>query len=148
MVVGAHGGACFTQGLGGVENIIVNVLHSQPKMGLQPPHTKRSWPYVGTSCCLRVPKNLLSSGSVEGGGGEVRGVGQHVHMLFVRAPLREHGPWHVLTGGGWKTMVAGGADHRENLPLVKEDLVPPVHLGLHQDRSPLNAQAILGGEGH
>ena len=68
-------------------------------------------------------------------------------MLFVGGPLREQGPLHVLTGGGWKTMVAGGADHDENLPLVKEDLVPPLHLGLPQGRSRLNAQAVLGGEG-
>ena len=71
---------------------------------------------------------LVSSGSVWGV--EVGGVGQHVDMLFVGGPLREHGPLHVLTSRGWKTMVASGADHDENLPLVKEDLVPPLHLGL------------------
>ena len=81
------------------------------------------------------------------GGVEVGGVGQRFDMLFVGGPLREHGPLHVLTGGGRKTMVAGGADHDENLPLVKEDLVPPLHLGLPQGRSRLNGQVVLGGEG-
>ena len=56
-------------------------------------------------------------------------------MLFVSGPLLEQGPLHVLTGAGWNTMVAGGADHAENLPLVKEDLVPPLHLGLAQGGS-------------
>ena len=45
-------------------------------------------------------------------------------------------------------MVAGGADHDENLPLVKEDLVLPLHLGLPQGRSRLNAQGVMGGKGH
>ena len=39
------------------------------------------------------------------------------------------------------------AHHDEDLPLVEEDLVPPLHLGLPQGRSRLNAQAVLGGEG-
>ena len=45
------------------------------------------------------------------GGFEVGCVGHHIDMLFVGDPLREQGPLHVSTGGGWKTMVAGGADH-------------------------------------
>ena len=45
--------------------------------------------------------------------------------------------------------MAGGAHHDEDLPLVEEDLVPPLHLGLPQGRSRLNAQAVvLVGEGH
>ena len=45
-------------------------------------------------------------------------------------------------------MVAGGAHQDEDLPLVEEDLVPPLHVGLPQGRSRLNAQALLRGEGH
>ena len=66
-------------------------------------------------------------------------------MLFVGGPLREQGPLYVLTGGGRETLVEGGADHDEKLPLVKEDLVRHLHLGLPQGRS---RQAGLGGEGH
>ena len=59
-------------------------------------------------------------------------------MLFVGGPLSERGPLHVLVGGGG--MVAGGADHDEDLPLFEEGLVPPLHLGLPQGRSRLNAK--------
>ena len=32
-------------------------------------------------------------------------------------------------GGGSETMVAGGAHHAKDLPLVEEDLVQPLHVG-------------------
>ena len=62
------------------------------------------------------------------GGVQVGVVGQRVDMLFVGGPVREKGPLHVLTGEGWKTMVACGAGRDGNFPLVKEDLIPPLHL--------------------
>ena len=101
---------------------------------------------MATSCCPRVPKNFLSSRSRRGV--KVGGIGQHVDMIFVGGPERKQGPLHVLTAGVWKTMVGGGADHDEYLRFVKEDLASPLHLGLSQGRSGLNAQAVLGGEGH
>ena len=45
-------------------------------------------------------------------------------------------------------MVPGGADEDEDLPLLEEDLIPPLLLGLPQRRSRLDIDAVLGGEGH
>ena len=42
----------------------------------------------------------------------------------------------------------GSADEDEDLPLLEEDLVPPLFRGLPQRRSPLDVDAVLGGEGH
>ena len=45
-------------------------------------------------------------------------------------------------------MVPGGADEDEDLPLLEQDLVPPLLLGLPERRSRLDIDAVLGGEGH
>ena len=45
-------------------------------------------------------------------------------------------------------MVLGGADQAEDLPLLEEDLVPPLLRGLPQCRSRLDIDLVLGGEGH
>ena len=50
--------------------------------------------------------------------------------------------------GEWETMVAGGAHHDEDLPLVDEDLVPLLNLRLPKGCSRLNVEAVLGEEGH
>ena len=44
--------------------------------------------------------------------------------------------------------VPGSADGDEDLPLLEEDLVPPLLRGLPQRRSRLDVDAVLGGEGH
>ena len=46
--------------------------------------------------------------------------------------------------GGGGGMVGGGAHHDEDLPLVEEDLVPPLHLGLPEGCSRLNVEAVVG----
>ena len=114
-------------------------------MGLQPPPNKKELAIRGDLLLVKGPQKL--SEKRVSAGVEVGGVGQHVDMLFVGGPLCEQGALHVLTGGGWKTMVAGGVDHDENLPLIKEALVAPLHLGLPQGCSRLNGQAVLGGHG-
>ena len=45
-------------------------------------------------------------------------------------------------------MVPGSADEDEDLPLLEEDLVPPLLRGLPQRRSRLDVDAVLGGAGH
>ena len=42
----------------------------------------------------------------------------------------------------------GSADRDEDLPLLEEDLVPPLRRGVPQRRSRLDIDAVLGGEGH
>ena len=42
----------------------------------------------------------------------------------------------------------GGIDNDEALPMLEEDLVPPLVLGLPQRCSRLDIDAVLGGEGH
>ena len=69
-------------------------------------------------------------------------------MTPIGGPLRKHCPLHLLPGGGGESVVPGSADHDEDLPLLKEDLVPPLLRGLPKRRSPLDVDAVLGGEGH
>ena len=69
-------------------------------------------------------------------------------MLPVGGPLREQCPLELLPGGGGEPVVPGGADEDEDLPLLEEDLIPPLLLGLPQRRSRLDIDAVLGGEGH
>ena len=45
-------------------------------------------------------------------------------------------------------MVPGTADKDEDLPLLEEDLVPPLLRGLPQRRSRLDVDAVLGEEGY
>ena len=75
---------------------------ANPKWPSNPPPPKRSWPNVGTSCCSSVPKNFLSSGSVGGSRWVALGstLACFLLVLFVGGPLSEHGPLHVLAGGG------------------------------------------------
>ena len=149
-VVGAHGGVCFTWRVGGGENVIPKDLHGQPQMGLQPPPPpppdKKDLAILGDLLLPKDPQNGLERH--DSGGVKVGGVWQHVEILFVGGPLREHGSLHVLTSGGRETMVVVSADHDKNLLLVKEDLFPPLHLGLPKGHCRLNAKAGLGGEGH
>ena len=49
---------------------------------------------------------------------------------------------------GGEPVVPGSADQDEDLPLLEEDLVPPLLNGLPQRRSRLDLYAVLGGEGH
>ena len=44
-------------------------------------------------------------------------------------------------------MVPGGGDDYEDLPLLEEDLVQPLLLGLPRRRSRLDIDAVWGGEG-
>ena len=45
-------------------------------------------------------------------------------------------------------MVPGSADEDEDLPLLEEDLVPPLLRGLPQRRFRLYIDVVLGAEGH
>ena len=78
------------------------------------------------------------------GGVEESGVGHHTCMPLLGGPLGEQGPLHILARGwGVETMVAS-AHHDEDLPLVEEDLIPPLHRALPQGLSRPNVQAVLG----
>ena len=96
---------------------------------------------------LNRPQQFLSSRSV-GGGVEEGGVGHHTYMPLVGVRWVNGAPCMSLPGmGGWETMVAGGAHHDEFPPLVEENLVLALHLGLPQGCFCLNVQAVSGGEG-
>ena len=69
-------------------------------------------------------------------------------MTPIGGPLREQCPLHLLPGGGGEPVVPGSDDEDEDLPLLAEDLVPPLLRGLPQRRSRLDIDAVLGGEGH
>ena len=51
-------------------------------------------------------------------------------MTPIGGPLRKQCPLHLLPGGGGEPVVPGSADHDEDLPLLEEDLVPPLLRGL------------------
>ena len=53
-------------------------------------------------------------------------------------------PASLARGGG----APGKAHEDEDLPLLDEDLVPPLLRGLPERRSLLDNDAVLGGEGH
>ena len=80
------------------------------------------------------------------GGVEVGGVEDDTRVFFVGSPLRGQGPLHSFAGGGG--VVAGGAHHDKDLPLVEEEFIPPLNPGLPQNRSRLNIHAVLWGKGH
>ena len=71
-------------------------------------------------------------------------------MTPIGGPLREQCPLHLVPGGGGggEPVVPGSADEDKDLPLLEEDLVPPLLRGLPQRRSRLGVDAVLGGEGH
>ena len=69
-------------------------------------------------------------------------------MTPIGGPLLKQCPLHLLPGGRGEPVVPGSVDHDEDLPLFEEKLVPPLHRGLHQRRSRLDVEGVLGGEGH
>ena len=76
---------------------------------------------------------------------EVGGIGDNTWLFFVGVQCVNKAPCICCPGGGGG---ASGAHHDQDIPLLKEDLIPPLHMGHPQGRSSLNIQAVPRGEGH
>ena len=146
-VVCAHGGAWLH--LGGAEDVIHHIPVGQPRPSLQSNPQQQKLPKGGHVLRALPVQQAEAVLELKGEGGSICVVfGWTPPMLPVRGPLREQRPLHLLPGGEGEPVVPGGADEDEDLPLLEEDLVPPLLLGLPQRRSRLDMEAELGGEGH
>ena len=86
---------------------------------------------------------------LQGGGGvRMRRIRLNPRMTPIGDPLGKQCPLHLLPGGRGEPVVPGSADHDEDVPLLEEDLVPPLIRGLPQRRSHLDVETVLGRKGH
>ena len=125
-----------------VENIILEVLHGPPKCasGRAPPKKE---PLVPRDVrLLKRPQEFFEQWSV--------GVSRKVALGSTLACLLSWVPWVKRApcvswprGGGG--MVAGGAHLNEDVPLVVEEVIPLVRLGLLQIRSRRGGSPTLPG---
>ena len=145
-MVCAHGGICLH--LGGAEDVIHHVPDGQPDPSLQSNPQQQELPKSGHVFPALPVQQVEAVLKLQGKGGvEMRRIWLNPRMTPMGGPLREQCPLHLLPGGGGELVVPGSADEDEDLPLLEEDLVPPLLPGLPQRRSRLDVDAILGGEG-